>query len=88
LKADSFRQCFDLHPHTSTLVDISHFNERKAAFEFVWMHYAADTSRSGLPPGKFPHRLTIEVSADNLVYPMTQEYVLRLIDGMLKLDVA
>lgn len=40
----------------------------------------------GLPFDKFPHRLTIEVSAAELVEPMEATYELSIVSGLLRME--
>jgi hypothetical protein len=41
--------------------------------------------RAGLPVDKFPHRLTLQVSAENLLHPIEASFSLTVAEGTLRM---
>ena len=76
------QQSFDLNPGTSQLIDIAVMPEN-AETPRVWFYYAqpgeGKSERNlGVPLERFPHRLTVEVSAENIFVPVIAAYELSI----------
>ncbi len=89
----TYHESFELNPKTSKTLDIACLNEWTVDDPNcrVWMYYAPREAaraeiKAGLPFDKFPHRLTVEFSAAQLVVPVTVTVDLILHNGMLKME--
>ncbi len=80
-----YQQQFDLHPKSDCLADIIEMQEMDKP-TYVFMCYALPgtigqrVENWGIPIERFPHQLTIEVSAENVTSPLVASYELRVDD--------
>ena len=92
LASYEYRQSFDLAPGAHEYVDIACMNEIDGAIPMVFMLYAIPGAGEGvvknaIPQEFFPHRLIVEVCAEDIVKPIERNYVLHISNaGLLKMD--
>jgi hypothetical protein len=87
----NYRQACDLNPNDREYVDIACMDERDGPTPNVFMLYAIPGGGSGFAKNAisqevFPHRLVVEVSAENCVRPVEVTYDLYIKDGLLRME--
>lgn len=86
----NYKQACDLNPGGHEYVDIACMNERDGPRPKVFMLYAipgggSGFARNAISQEVFPHRLVVEVSAENCAKPVVVTYDLSVRDGLLRM---
>lgn len=87
----NYKQACDLNPNDHEYVDIACMDERGDPTPKVFMLYAIPGGGSGFAKNAisqevFPHRLVVEVSAENCAKPVEVIYDLSIKDGLLRME--
>ena len=76
------KEYFDVAPHSPHIVDIVSLDER---YTMGMVHIECPEKEWALPQPKFPHHLKVLVSAENLIMPARETFLISIEDGRLRM---